>query len=85
MKISVLVFNTSRVGFWIGIVNFALDRKFPEIPKSRRSASGYENPEKYEKSKTPKIPGFGIGIFKPRKNPSRKLENPRIPGIGKEI
>ena len=57
MKISVLVFNTSRVGFWIGIVNFALDRKFPEIPKSRRSASGYENPEKYEKIQNSQNPG----------------------------
>ena len=56
MNISVLVFNTSRVGFCIEIFNFGLDRKIPKIPESQGSGSGFENPE------NPEIPGIGIGI-----------------------
>ena len=32
--------------FGIRIFNFGLDQKIPKIPKSRRSESGFENPEK---------------------------------------
>ena len=59
--------------FGIGIFYFGLDRKKPKIPKSR--GSGFENPEKISKEKSPKShnPGDRDRDFKTskksRKNP----------------
>ena len=85
-------------GFGIGIFYFGLDRKIPKIPKSLRSGSGFENPEKFRKSrknpesKIPKIPKSqrlvsGCENLKkiPKKSQERNPESPIIPEIGIQI
>ena len=75
-------------GFGIGIFYFGLDRKIPEIPKSRGSGSGFENPEKIpkEKSRKSQNPGDRDRDFKTsKKSRVRNPENPEILGIGIRI
>ena len=50
--ISFSLIPLSRVGFGIEIFYFGQDRKIPKIPKSRRSGSGSENPEKIASEKS---------------------------------
>ena len=73
-------------GFGIGILYFGLDRKIPEIPKSRGSGSGFENPEKIpkEKSRKSQNPGDRDRDFKTSKK-SRKIPKAKSPKIPKSL
>ena len=70
-----------------GIFYFELDRKIPEIPKSRESGSEFENPEKIPKEKSRKSQNFADRDFKTSKKFQKKTrvqnsENPEISKIG---
>ena len=70
--------------FGIGIFNFKLDRKIPKISKFWVQDRDSEIPQDSE-WESPKIPGIGVGIWKPRntskKSHAQKPENPEIAEI----
>ena len=82
-KLSLTAWKSELASRWdffgIGIFNFKLDRKIPKISKFWVQDRDSEIPQDSE-WESPKIPGIGVGIWKPRntskKSHAQKPENP---------